>query len=654
MFKTIWRPFYQISFVYLTLFLVLGMISAIVFKPNNQSALYVLFLILFLGILTYNWRNKNNFIPFFTLQILTFVFGIWLQSEREDQSQLHLFNTMYAENAKVLLHIEKIENQQKEWGKGFAKVLQIENQTLNPSYRILFFLKNDELNLKKGDVIWSSSPIEMIKNKGNPGEFDGEYYWKSQGISHLTFLNQTQLSWVDQIQPNSFDLAIDWSFQRLKNVLQNYLQGDALALAEALILGDKSDLTEEIKTGFTKTGALHVLAVSGLHIGIIMQILLFVLKFFARWISRNQAIVGVVLLMWFYALLTGFSASVVRSVFMFSILSISQLNGRNYNPINVLFFTGFALLVANQNYLLDIGFQLSFFAMLGIFLFYEAIQTFWTPQSKIIKIIWQGTAVGFAAQLFTTPLSLYYFHQFPNYFILTNLGLMASTGLILGGGILLFTTSFIQPLAKVIALLLMLVLNASLWVISFIEHLPGGVAYGYTFPFLLVILLSVFLWLRFTTITWIMKLLLNGLILLIIFTMVYLRLQNMKSNDLWVMNDNQALIVLKIGQKTYCFHEDKRIDKVKKYMIGFQSIYPSEINYLSLKKDYQLKTEIGIFKISKKGGNIYVNAQNKTLGIIRNESFDELKFLKIALPFFEGEATHYLKDGPFRLNLSFK
>lgn len=653
MFKTIWRPFYQIPFVYLTSFMVFGMLFTFFFEVHSTPSFLLLLIAIFLSVIMLRWNFKYKFSEFFTffgLQTIAFLFGVWMQAEREEQSQVAQFTVQYQENDRVLLHLLKVENTHKDWGKGLAEVKQLNESEFNPSYKILFFFKKDDLQIKQGDLLWSSSPIEKIKNKGNPGEFDGELYWKSQGVFHLTFLNPNQIKWIDHLEPNYFDKMIFQSFHFLKGILNKYLEGDALALAEALILGDKSDLSDDVKTGFTKTGALHVLAVSGLHIGIIMQILMYLLKYFAKWLSRNKAVLAVVLLMWFYAFLTGFSASVVRSVFMFSILSLAQLLGKNYNPINVLFCTGFTLLLSNQNYLWDIGFQLSFLAMLGIFLFYDDIQQFWKPQNKILKLIWQGTAVGFAAQLLTTPLSLYYFHQFPNYFILTNLGLMASTGLILGGGILLFATGYFNALAKIVAFFLMFVLNSSLWVISFIENLPGGVAYGYTFSFVFVVSISIFICLRFSKgihrkIKWV----LNTIIIIHIVFFVGIRWKNMRTNDLWVFNDNKVIVAVKIGQKTYCFYEHKKIEKVKRQMVGFQSIYPSSVHYYSLNKDYTFRSEIGKISVQFKEGNYRILTPKKKLVILKRAIDNENKLYKLALPFYEGNADFYLKSGAYRL-----
>ena len=134
----------------------------------------------------------------------------------------------------------------------------------------------------------------------------------------------------------------------LSESLSENLKGKELAIAQALILGDKSLLDQEVKNSFTNTGAMHVLAVSGLHIGIIMQILMVVLGYFPKIISRKKALTLVLIVMWIYAFITGMSPSVVRAVFMFSVLVIVQLAGRQYSTMNALFFYWFFTLFSGS------------------------------------------------------------------------------------------------------------------------------------------------------------------------------------------------------------------------------------------------------------------------------------------------------------------
>ena len=240
---------------------------------------------------------------------------------------------------------------------------------------------------------------------------------------------------------------------------------------------------------------------------------------------------------------------------MFTVLSAAQLSGRNYDPINTLLFTAFVLVLWNPLTVFDIGFQLSFLAMLGIYLFYEKIERFWVIRQPILQKVWQGTAIGLAAQVMTTPLSLYYFNQFPNYFILTNIGLMASSGLILGGGLLLFTLSWWWFAAKWIGLALLLVVGVSLWFIEWVEGLPGAVAYGFTPSFWVVLVLGVlFPVLSKLTVSqkgfWMASILLFS----ILFGIVFQRLQKLNRNEIVVFNERLSIVAVIFDRQIFCFY----------------------------------------------------------------------------------------------------
>jgi competence protein ComEC len=191
-------------------------------------------------------------------------------------------------------------------------------------------------DFKLEDVILFNSVPIAIKNQGNPGEFDLQLFWRTKGFTHQVFLGLEDLT---------FKAAGNYRagfFDRMKssvvNTLDLHLKDDIFAVAMGILLGDKSYLNLELKDAFSGAGAMHLLAVSGLHVGIILPIFLGFFKLFGKYIKRKQAVIIVVGILWIYALMTGFSPSVIRAVFMFSVLALAQIMGRNYNPINTLFF----------------------------------------------------------------------------------------------------------------------------------------------------------------------------------------------------------------------------------------------------------------------------------------------------------------------------
>jgi competence protein ComEC len=260
------------------------------------------------------------------------------------------------------------------------------------------------------------------------------------------------------------------------------------AIGRALILGERDGIDAQLRAYFLATGSMHILAVSGMHIGLLILALLKILGLFSRWVSRKQALVLVLLIVWYYAVLTGLSASVLRSVFMFSVLLLSQLSGRQMSQLSALFFSAFCLLLYDPRYLFDLGFQLSYLAMLGIYLYYEAIRALLQFRWKVLTHLWDGTALGLAATLTTLPLSLYHFHLYPNYAQIANLCLMSLSSLILVVGMFFPFLQALPWLDRLSAFVLETSIRWMLEIMRFFSEAPGALAKGFVLPFWWVLL----------------------------------------------------------------------------------------------------------------------------------------------------------------------
>jgi competence protein ComEC len=421
-----------------------------------------------------------------------------------------------------------------------------------------------------------------------------------------------------------------------------------------VLFRSKSLIDQEITANFTNTGAMHVLAVSGLHIGLIMQFLLLVLGQFNRWISRNQAILLVVALMWIYALITGFSPSVIRAVFMFSVLVMAQLLSKTQEPINTLFFTGFVLVFIDPFMVFDIGFQLSFLAMLGIYLFYRPIEQFWYIRNTVGRYMWQGTAVGFAAQLMTTPLSLYYFHQFPNYFILTNIGLMASSGVILGLGMSLFAIGWLWWFGKFIGYLLAISVFLSYLVVEWTSALPGSVAYGFQLNFFEVFALGLLAcWLFLPKSKPIYQFSGYALLLGMLSLLAYRRHENMKMDEVCILNARQVIVLIKHDQRLFCFYRSKPKDfkKVQMSVMNYAKLYPGKITYCNLEhKLWRLVIDEEPFSIERTRNTVELTLPKQRLDLILSDYAEPRKGgISIGMPWVEVPVTYSVNNGAYRL-----
>ena len=290
--------------------------------------------------------------------------------------------------------------------------------------------------------------------------------------------------------------------KKLLKVLESNFQDEELAVISALLLGYKDLLDRETIMTYASSGAMHVLAVSGLHVGIIYLVLNSLFFFFGYFKYGNYLkALALILSLWAYAMLTGLSPSVLRAATMFSFIIIGSALKRETNIYNTLAASAFVLLLYNPYILLQVGFQLSYAAVLGIVYLQPKLYNLFIPSNWLMDKVWAITTVSIAAQLATFPLGMYYFHQFPNYFLLSNLFVIPLATFIINGGILLFIISFIPLFSNSIAWLinkLLLFLNLSVnWVESLPYYLTLGISITkietliiYSFIFLFVVAIT--------------------------------------------------------------------------------------------------------------------------------------------------------------------
>ncbi|HOK38017.1 MAG TPA: ComEC/Rec2 family competence protein [Bacteroidales bacterium] len=289
--------------------------------------------------------------------------------------------------------------------------------------KILLYLEKNEksLSLKPGDKIIFTPDFSEIKNNGNPEEFDLKQYLTYNLILSSDFLSSDEWQKIDSDLPirtkQKFLRFRDQLIEILKDV---GLNNDELAVASALTLGYKDKINDSLKRSYSSSGAMHILAVSGLHVGIIYGIIVFLLSLFKLNNLKLVKFIIVVSSVWFYALLAGGSPSITRAALMISVFSLGETISKHSNSINSLLLAAFIILLIKPFTLFDLGFQFSFVAVLGILLFYTRIYELFSIRNKILDKIWSLTAVSIAAQLATFPLGLYYFNQFSNYFLITN------------------------------------------------------------------------------------------------------------------------------------------------------------------------------------------------------------------------------------------
>jgi len=339
---------------------------------------------------------------------------------------------------------------------------------------VLYFKKDSSFpNLAYGSQLIIKKPLQEIKNSGNPGGFNYKQYSLFQGITHQVFLKEKEFVVLPTTNKKIFQQFINASRANVLNILRTNIKGEKeLGLAEALLIGYKDDLDKTLVQSYSNTGVVHVIAISGLHLGLIYFLLTWLFKPLKRqrlkWLRPVFILTG----LWLFTLLAGAQPSVLRSAVMFTCIVFSDLSGRKSSVFNGLALSALILLCINPFWLWDVGFQLSYAAVLSIVIFMKPVYNWIYFPNKIMDFLWKLTAVTVAAQIFTVPLSIYHFHQFPVYFILTNFLAVPVSSVIVIGEIVLCVVSFVPIVATLVGKILFWLIWIMNTYIERIELLP--------------------------------------------------------------------------------------------------------------------------------------------------------------------------------------
>jgi competence protein ComEC len=326
-------------------------------------------------------------------------------------------------------------------------------QQIKLSGQLLFAVRLDSLKpvpIRYGDEIMVSTKYAEVEPPYNPAEFNFKAWLGIQNIYHQAFIDQDHLIKTGNDNGNPLiRLALNLREEQIEKYRKLIKDKEAFAVASTLILGYRANLSQETLAAYTKTGTIHALSVSGAHVAIIYVVLDFLLLFMNKKPAlKIMKLILICALIWGYALLTGLSPSVVRSAIMISILITAKVLSKHTNSYNILAFSAFCQLLYNPFLIWDVGFQLSYLAVFGLIYLQPKIYNLMYVKNKWIDKLWNFTAMSLAAQVVTFPLSIYYFHQFPLYFLFGNLFITIPLVLMmyLGTAILVPWLSFLAPI----------------------------------------------------------------------------------------------------------------------------------------------------------------------------------------------------------------
>lgn len=439
-------------------------------------------LILYLGV---SWLIKSydkDWLKGACLNVLLFCFGLSMHVSQKDILKPNHFSKNKSEY--LLVRIKEPLLERKKSYKALAEVTFIIDSFGREHTCIgnlsIYFQKDSGIfsSLQYGDLLLIKSNYKEAAPPQNPYEFNYKRYLAFNNIYHQCYLQENDFIKTGKSDKNAL---FDFSYKAqdyFKEVLNKYVSSKTeVAVSQALLYGYDDDIDADVVKAYSNTGTLHVLAVSGMHVGIIFWIISKLLLFLdkKRWGQLIKAIISLVLL-WAYSLLCGFSPSILRATVMFSFMIIGKLKKRDVNIYNTLATSAFVILVFDTNIIANVGFQLSYLAVLGIVTFQKRIYEWYTPKYWITDQIWTITAVSIAAQLATFPVGLLYFHQFPFCFLFSNLIIIPLTTVILFLDIGLIVLSFWDWGASILGCISKWFIMITNKIVMFVEALP----YSYT------------------------------------------------------------------------------------------------------------------------------------------------------------------------------
>ncbi len=434
--------FINFAVVKFSVFLVFGILIAHYFPISTLITKLVLVLIvLLLGL--WIWARKQ-FIQSVYFGIVAylcfFAIGYLGYQLQLPDFQVKHYSHFISENETELiqLKITKTLKPDKYNLKYFANVIGVNNTTTKG--KVLLNLSKDSLTnpLSPDEVLLVYSPISEIPKPLNPHQFDYSNYMKLQSVLFQLRITNNDILKTKEGSKTLFGIAQNTRSKVVEKLQKTKLKSSERAIIQALVLGEKKDLEKNLYQAYAAAGAVHILAVSGLHVGIIYGILLFLFTPLGRF--KNGIIIQsilIVLLLWCFAMLSGLSLSVTRAVSMFSFFAIAKLFNRDTNTINTLFLSFLTLLLINPLWLFQVGFQLSYLAVFFIVWLYPMFKSFGYSKNIFIKKIKTVVIVSLCAQIGVLPLSLYYFHQLPGLFLLTNIVVLPFLAVLMGLGILI-------------------------------------------------------------------------------------------------------------------------------------------------------------------------------------------------------------------------
>ncbi len=436
--------FFDFVSVKLTICLVSGIVLGYYLEISPLIPFCIILVILPFLFWASTGQGRRGFPYFELLTILSVVLlGVFVVNLAQSKSlERHYGNIDLSEAKLWKLKIREVLKPNQFSDSYTAKVQSVDGK--RSEGKIILRIRIDSLTekLKVDDELLLFSTASSIPPPLNPHQFNYKDFLEKQGIYYQIQADFPKLQRKANPSTTLLGAASNFREHIITRLKRESFGEDELAVIQALVLGKRDDISEEVYDDYKNAGAVHILAVSGLHVGILLLLLQFLLTPLEKLPKgKTLKLVFVVLLLWGYAFIAGLSPSIVRAVTMFTFVAYAMYLNRPTNSFNIVTLSMFFILLVKPLFLFQVGFQMSYAAVFAIVWIYPKLQRFWFPENVIVRKAWQLLAVSISAQLGVLPISLFYFHQFPALFFISNLVIVPFLGIILGMGILVIALS---------------------------------------------------------------------------------------------------------------------------------------------------------------------------------------------------------------------
>ncbi len=484
------NPFAQIPFSRYVTPLILGILIQLFFSLPHSYSLYLLFCS-FCGVLVFAYsktiRAKYQLRYFFAilLQLLWLSMGMFFTAINDTSQKSNYFFLPKNHPQYIAVKLKEPPSKKRKSYKALAEVFAVYDGIRMKSCQgnLLLYFIEDSIAIQQlycGYELLICSDAITIAAPKNPGCFNFQRYLAFQNIYHQSYVKPNEWLILKKANTTEMMYLVYKTRDKLLSVLGRFVDTKTeRGVAGALLFGYKDELDQDVVNAYARTGTLHVLAVSGMHVAILYVVVSFLFKpFQKKKIGAWLVAIITIFLIWFYSLISGMSPSIVRASVMFTIIVLGKALRDDISIYNNLFTSSCMILCYDPFFLFDAGFQLSYLAVLGIVYFQPKIHSFLIVDSWLGRQIWSLVSVSVAAQIATVPISLFYFSQFPNFFIFSNLIIIPITTIIMYAGIVLMVFGGIQWIGEVLGFFINKMILFADTIILKIQALPFAVTEG--------------------------------------------------------------------------------------------------------------------------------------------------------------------------------